>query len=733
MIRNYFNNSNNEKYNTTLSTLGTINYLTDNCIPNNHSKNINQPKGIEDTKTYNYLKCYKWEYDNDDQTLIIENKIEQIFQNLNKKKIKELEEDIKKINLEEIFDKNLSIKENEFNIGTLNSLDDLIEDIYHLKPFEEENKNSDKTSLIQYIFKYRKIKKDGNDFYRGVIFFFLENIILKNNKMFMKEFLIIFNEKISENNPKIKDKQYIKAIIKKINKEEIMVMLYIIIRGMEKTEIHDKFRELSDYKTLLKIFLKSETFNYGIIFFTRYLIYEYISENENKHISKEENDEIRQLLQKGEQNFYISFEEYYKKLMTMDETNAIIDYYMIPYIFKCNLNIIKYDSLNEEKPIKKKLYNCGRAVDLDINLFLRDGHHDIYYEKYYYERYYILLDIIIMEKNDNANQRKYIRHNTFQENNLDKSQKPKLEKRISDVSRLTMKDKTTSFNNVINNEKNLGNCSECKNEYYRSEKDLFGLCKNCLKMELKNKILAAYYEFLKKGYTKNYEEKLNNFLKQIKICISNQNIYLNTAIHNSGFNFKDLFSDIRANMCLYCGNNMFDNNYILNLPCGCKICKQKCLEEYMKIIEEKNKIVLLDTKDEFTCVRPLKECPCGFRYDIKAFITLINYMREKGEKGFKKIYEEQVKNNWKWTCMICREYFHKNREYFRLFLSDDTIDKKLLNKYELKHLICKTCFDENITKNNNKINCKFCKSKHIIEFLKKVDSDNKTESACIII
>ena len=172
MIRNYFNNSNNEKYNTTLSTLGTINYLTDNCIPNNHSKNINQPKGIEDTKTYNYLKCYKWEYDNDDQTLIIENKIEQIFQNLNKKKIKELEEDIKKINLEEIFDKNLSIKENEFNIGTLNSLDDLIEDIYHLKPFEEENKNSDKTSLNQYIFKYRKIKNDGNDFYRGVIFFF---------------------------------------------------------------------------------------------------------------------------------------------------------------------------------------------------------------------------------------------------------------------------------------------------------------------------------------------------------------------------------------------------------------------------------------------------------------------------------------------------------------------------------------------------------------------------------
>ena len=90
MIRNYFNNSNNEKDYTTSSTSGTINYLTDNCIANNHSKNINQLKDIEDTKTYNYLKCYKWKYDNDDQTLIIENKIEQIFQNLNKKKNKRI-------------------------------------------------------------------------------------------------------------------------------------------------------------------------------------------------------------------------------------------------------------------------------------------------------------------------------------------------------------------------------------------------------------------------------------------------------------------------------------------------------------------------------------------------------------------------------------------------------------------------------------------------------------------
>ena len=37
------------------------------------------------------------------------------------------------------------------------------------------------------------------------------------------------------------------------------------------------------------------------------------------------------------------------------------------------------------------------------------------------------------------------------------------------------------------------------------------------------------------------------------------------------------------------------------------------------------------------------------------------------------------------------ENFHKNKNYFRLILSDDKIDQRLLNKFELKHLICKTC------------------------------------------
>ena len=739
-------NNNQEKFDTNQSTFSTEQFLLGNYDPKENKKNILYSKGKESLQYNCYLRCFKWEYDNDDKIPFIEEKFELIEKNLNKNKRKDLIKDIKLINLDEIFDENSEVIENEYNIGTLNSLNNSNEDISYLRPAGDETKISDRTSSNQYIFKYRKIKKDRNSFYRALIFYFLEYIILNKNIILMKEFLTLFNEKISENNPKIQNKQYIMENIKKIDKETIIEILDIIIRAMEKSKIDGIYNmddELSDYKILLKVFLKSEAFNYGLIFFTRYLIYEYISENEKKHLSKEINVEIGQLLPvkyilDNDGNLHFLFEDYYKELMNMDETNESIDNFIIPYIFKCNLNIVKYNYKNGENQIKKNSYKCGKTIDLEINLLTRDDRYDIYYEKYYYDKHCRLLNIIIKENNNSKNsgnnnksQRNYTKHNTMQENNTDNSKILQLSKTGSSISTFTMNVNKTNIKNMIYN--GLAKCLKCENNYNHRE-NVFGLCKTCLKMELKNRILSAYLEFLQKGYTKNCEEKLNNFISKLKVNISMQNnIYLNTAIHNSGFQFKELFFEIRQNMCLYCGACMENNDYILNLPCGCKICKKKCLENYMKKIEETNKSVLMDEKDDFICIIPMSECPCGFKYDINSFVEIIDIMRKKGEKEYKKIYEETVKNNWKWKCMICLENFHKNKNYFRLILSDDKIDQRLLNKFELKHLICKTCAINKNIENVNKIFCKFCKSKHIIVFIKKVNSDNKTESACIII
>lgn len=92
---------------------------------------------------------------------------------------------------------------------------------------------------------------------------------------------------------------------------------------------------------------------------------------------------------------------------------------------------------------------------------------------------------------------------------------------------------------------------------------------------------------------------------------------------------------------------------------------------------------------------------------------------------------------WKWLCMICRESFSKNKNYYRLILTDNKMDQNLLEKIELKHLICKNCsLDYNIgnpEKEISKIFCKFCDSEHLIVYVKKVNKENKTISECIII
>ena len=429
--------------------------------------------------------------------------------------------------------------------------------------------------------------------------------------------------------------------------------------------------------------------------------------------------------------------------MNMGECNENIFIFISPYVFKCNLNILKYNINPEDYIIKESVYKCGKYTDIEINLLLRENHYDIYYKIYFYEKYYRQLDILIDNKenlsvlNDEIKkERKNIKHNTNinnQNNNSSLFSNNENKKRKSNYS-----DKVKDlklFNQIINNsnkKKELSKCSKCKNTYEHKD-NVFGYCNTCLKMELKDIILQGYFEYLQKGYTKNCQEQLNNFFSNIKCSISMHfNIYLKTAIYNSGFKFSELFMEIRQNMCLFCGMTNDNNKYYLELPCKCKICQKKCFAQYMKNVEEMNQIVLIDGKEDQFCIIPMTDCPCGYKYNLKSFLIMINEMEKLKENSYKTIYEEQIKNNWKWLCMVCRQNFNRKNKYYRLFLSDTKIDKTILKSKEFKHLICKICVDK-FENGVRKIYCQFCNSEHQIDYIKKVNSNNKTESACIII
>jgi len=714
----------------------------------------------------NYLKCRKWENLNDDNESSIEQKFELIGQSINKDELNILIDNIRKNDLNKIFKQNNNFDENENTIGTLKTLNSLIENTYLKFSVEQIIKNSDMLRLKPYVYKYRQIKKDDHCLFRGIIFYFLECIILTKNKMLMKELLILFNEKISLDNPKIQNKDYIIDNIKKIDREIVIKVLYIIINYIDEENI-EKDDDLTAYIILLKIFLYCPEFDYGIIFFTRYLIYEFISENEDKIYSKEIKIKIGNLLpnkyiinNNGEYEYL--FEEFYKELLSMGKMIENIIIFIAPYVFIFNLNILKYSYGKENNEIKEKPYKCGKHTDYEIFLIIRDEHYDIYYKKYFYEKYYQKMDILLDEEDNNnsfedevnskikngsyknqalkrttINNQNYNRKLDNDRSNLNIDTKKNINSKSMQEKHQTYIITNSSINNSFINNENYPKCLKCHNQYYHKE-NVFGLCKECLSLQLKDEILTAYLTYIQKGYRLNCEETIKNYISEIKMTtLLQHDIYLDMAIINGGFTFKDLFNEIKQTICLYCGSNIVDNKYYFEFPCKCKICNKKCFDNYMSYIEEMNIMVLFNEKEDEKSIIPFTECPCGYKYNLKSFLNLINKMDKINEKSCKKIFEKQIKNNWKWMCMVCRQNFNRKTKFFRLILEDKKIDKELLKKYELKHLICNQCAKEkkidNIQNRVTTINCNFCNSEHSIVFIKEVDENNNTKSACIII
>ena len=93
------------------------------------------------------------------------------------------------------------------SIGTLSSLDFLIETTYYSDYRLKNIMLDDKNILKSYCLKFRSVRGDGDCFYRSLIFEFLENAILSDHIMLMKEILILFN--IIKCLKKIKQNKYL--------------------------------------------------------------------------------------------------------------------------------------------------------------------------------------------------------------------------------------------------------------------------------------------------------------------------------------------------------------------------------------------------------------------------------------------------------------------------------------------------------------------------------------------
>ena len=729
-----------EQYNILFSSVVDINEIKDvkqyKIKPTdlNLDKELAQSKiniQIKDEKKF--LKSRQWDYLDINKRNSIEKKVELIYKDMNKKQYEILIAHIKKCDLQVLY-QNFDPRTNIHRIGTLSSLNYLIETTYYSEPNNIYMMFEDKKKIEPYIYKFRTVLGDGDCFYRGIIFTFLENIILNNNILLMKEILTLFNEKINEKNPLIKEKDYLEKI-KKINIGIVSQILYYIIKRMEQNERQDS------YLVLIKVFLYCSDFDYGIIYFTRYLIFEYILENEDKIFSRENQLEIGCFLpedfveDKGAKNEYY-FENFFLLQLMKPKTFAEkIVIYMTPFIFNCKLNILMYD-YGANSFVQEKNFISEKDSEIEINLLFRKAHYDIYYKKNYYDKFSEKLELlpnigenilylnanspeeIFNKKNNDNNQDNNSQNNNNQNDKNQNINTDKYEKIFEDQDK---KDK--------NKKENISKCLQCKEPYYHKD-NVFGLCNECLLKELNSQILTTYIFFLQGG--KQEEEDFHSFIQKQKCSISlHKDISFSQALFNSGYKLDDLFNKLKKQICLYCGFNINNDNYYLDLPCLCRICTKKCFDGYFKFIDKQLEIKYFEETNDKGFIS--LKCPCGFRYDLQAFIYMINKMEEKNLKEQKKSYHDYIKNYFKWKCMMCRNNFNNKYKTYCIVFKDENLDKKILKKIDFIHFICIQCAQNYRIKKDLKMDCQFCHSSHLITDIKELNQDNEIESDCIII
>ena len=194
---------------------------------------------------------------------------------------------------------NLSLFLPENPINPFGSLVQLIEQSFCNvpNPVPKMKKNYEKCK--NFVFKFRKIKPDGNCFYRAVIIRYLELIILSQDLNLFKnvfwDLKSCFEDNLISSLLRVNMNYTIKPLL--INK--IFALIYLKLKNNE-------FKNA--YFLFIGSLLFCPIFDYGLILYFRYILFKYIQKNENKFYSKNFNILIGNLLpvntKQKIQNFY---------------------------------------------------------------------------------------------------------------------------------------------------------------------------------------------------------------------------------------------------------------------------------------------------------------------------------------------------------------------------------------------------------------------------------------------
>jgi hypothetical protein len=578
-----------------------------------------------------FLEKYNWNLLSGEHSKTGQLFIKHVLLNFSDEEMYDLKKKIDKIDI-----RNIQC-EKEIKYNTIN----------HITKFLIEDPNPNKK--YEYLM-FRKIKADGNCYYRIIMFAFLENIIFQKNIIFIKNFIVDF---------KMKLKNPILISMAKENKIDLnqtfkcLIMIYFSLTSKSRDPI------LKSYSVLLKMYNNIDDFDKGLIIYFRILIYLYINENRTKTLLEDFPIFIGNLLptefiDENGHHDYDSFFKYY--LFNFNQISERIDIYLTPFILGYDIEILYINNVTEidTSECKKSILNAGNFNDPDnkITILYKKTHYELVYTNDYIKKYnkYLLIDF---------------------------------PQEIENVSCCFIcKDNNKS---MLARFKKLG-----KNEIF--------ICYKCILKDINYYMKNLFLYFIQKQkrfYLSLNNEEINNFLEDDIMLGNCIDINIEDAINKvhkiyKTFTFQSVMKKIKSLICIYCNKDINEKSKSkLVLPCNCCLCCKKCINDFYNFI-----IRSLPFKENMICF-------CGHIYDfsyVNSFVKKYNNYLINCEELLK-YYIDKSSNK----CFNCLNIF-ENVIKCEVINNNFTINKKII------HFFCKDCLTK--IKKDTLFKCTFCSVEH---------------------
>ena len=499
-------------------------------------------------------------------------------------------------------------------------------------------------SLWEDIFCYRRVKSDGDSFYKSFMFSLIEKYIVYKNYLQFKLLIWDFYSKLKE------AKTFFYRDVQ-IDINETIIIFEILFNYLNENKINDCIEMLN------LCFCEKNNFCNSLVKYMKIKLGCFIKDN-YKLFNKDEYKGIIQDKYYGEEHLNYSLYLQEKVYLMQYEPDLFI-YYITPLAFQMNFKLI----LNEQFSENIKVYHNFPLESEDyIDLIYDDKNYLIGYNN----KYYNLLNYDIQD-DDIINVYKKIKSGSddgYVEN-----------RKVNEIDKSITIYKEKIF------------CSKCKDKYDEIILNKiypdFLICQNCLKYCINKVLINRINNLENEGY-----ENIEYYTRNIELSDDEKNkekLYLSPSefkfIYGEEETIYSQIINLIKNPCTSC-LKVFDIDSVIKMECNCKLCNE-CINQLI----EKN-----STK-----------CICGNNFNLKYVKKQLNDLNGNDNNSVN-LYATKNPDDYNDICMICNNKIvvnnkkNSNKNYYEpleITFKEHKICltclKKLINQKNEKEYILEKC------------------------------------------